>query len=322
MLARVHILASASQEVEALCHSLHDNTSLLELRAGGRQLDAAAAAAFARLLAANATLRLLCIGGTGFGDDGAAALAEGLARNMGLRELDLAGPRGIGCDGAAALAKAIYAQPHGLTAPSGVDGYEEDKRTPPEYGAADGTGGLRVLDLSQNAIGSDGVRALATVASSLERLALSSCLVNSDAAEALGRAASCKGSRLRDLDLSGNPLGPAGSSALATGLTTGGHAVLQTLNLADTGLTDDGATSVLIAAALLPSLRLLDLGRCALTGDTMARPGKAKDLNSLTSLLLSGNDLSSNGIAAIVGTCTSPLVVDLSGELHARHNRC
>ena len=321
MVTRTHLLASARQEVEALCQSLHDNTTLLELRAGGRQIDAAAAAAFARLLAANGTMRLLCVGGTELGDEGAAALAEGLAKNRALRELDLAGPRGIGHDGAVALAQAIHAQSHPLTATNGMSGAAEDKCWL-SNGAKDGRAGLRVLDLSQNAIGSDGICSLARVASSLERLTLSTCGADSLAAAALGRAASCKASRLRDLDLSGNPLGAGGASALAAGLTSGGHAVLETLNLADTGLTDEGAVVMLAAAAKLPSLRRLDLSRCGLTGYPMAHKDGGECLNSLTSLLLSGNELSSNGIAAVMGTCTNLTSADLSGELHAQRSAC
>ena len=314
------MLAYVHQEVEALCQSLRNNTTLLELRAGGRQLDAAGAAAFACMLTANCTLRLLCIGSTDFGNDAAAKLAEGLARNTALRELDLGGPRGITGHGAAALAQAIHVQSQSLVVSGTDDAAEDDSR--PTSSAANDMGGLRVLDLSRNAIGDTGVCSLANVASSLMSLTLSACGADSLAAAALGRAASCKASRLLHLDLSLNKLGPGGASALATGLTSGGHAVLETLNLADTDVVDEGAVEVLAAAAQLPSLRRLDLSRCGLNGDGLAHLDGADVLNALTTLVLADNDLNSNGIAALMGCCPEIKSAILSGELILQHSGC
>ena len=303
--------------MEALCHALRHNTVLQELRAGGRPIDAAGAAAVSRLLAANRTLRLLCIGGAGFGSEGAAAVAEGLAQNQGLRELDLAGPRGIGRKGAEALAEAIAHQLSSLQpATQLADGGGQIKPSP----CAEPTElGLRVLDLSGNPISDAGACALAAHGGALERLSLSACGLGSDAAVKLGQAASRKGSRLRELNLSGNQLGPDGADTLVKGLTkdltAGVSAALEALNLADTGLGDAGAAAVLAAAAALPALRHLNLSRCGVTGDAVEQAAVQRPRgNSLTLLVLSDNALSSASIPALVGSCRNLVSLDLSGE--------
>ncbi len=305
------------QEVEALCHALQHNTTLHELRAGGRPLDAAGAAAFSRLLAANRTLRMLCVGGADFGSKGAAALAEGLAQNQGLRELDLAGPRSIGPEGAKALAEAIAHQQSSLqqtTQPAG--GHNQTESSPcPETRDL----GLRAFDLSGNPIGDAGACALAAHVSTLERLTLSACGLGCEAAAMLGEAVSRRGSRLRQLDLSGNQLGPEGADMLARSLTkhlaAGASAVIEDLNLADTGLADAGAAAVLTAAAALPTLRQLNISKCGLTGDTVEQAFRQRPhSHSLTSLLLSDNVLTSAGISAFVGSCRNLVSLDLSGE--------
>ena len=312
MRARQCAPSADRQEVEALCNALRRNTTLLELRAGGRRLDVAGAAAFSRLLAANHTLRLLCIGGADFGDEAAVVLAEGLAQNIDLQELDLAGPRGIGPRGAEALAEALLQQQHRrqpTAQRSHVGG--QSKRS---QGAEADSSGLRVLDLSQNPIGDGGGAALAVCASGLEHLTLTACGLGCEAAAALGRAASCDGSSLCEVDLSLNPLGPAGGEKLAAGLTANGHAVLASLALADTQLNDAGAAAVLAASAALPSLRHLDLSRCGLQGDAELQSLARLPINSLTSLVLSGNDLSSASISAFMDIGMNLLILDLSGE--------
>ncbi len=303
--------------MEALCHALQHNTALLELRAGGRPLDAAGAAAVSRLLAANRTLRLLCVGGADFGSEGAAALAKGLAHNQGLRELDLAGPRSIGQEGAEALAEAIANQQSSLQ--PAMQPADDHSRSEPSPCPEPSDCGLRALDLSGNPIGDAGACALAAHASTLERLSLSACGLGCEAAAMLGEAASRSGSRLRQLDLSGNQLGPEGPDMLARSLTAhlaaGGSAVLEDLNLADTGLADAGAAAVLAAAAALPMLRRLDMSSCGLTGDTVEQAlVQRPHSNSLTSLVLSDNALSSAGISAFVGSCRNLVSLDLAGE--------
>lgn len=290
------------QEVEALCQALTQNTTLLELRAGGRPLSADGVAAFSRLLAVNRTLRVLCIGGADFGDEGAAVLAEGLAQNEGLHELDLAGPRGIGFGGAEALSEAIDQQEYRLQR------------------AGAGVPGLRALDLSRNPIGDAGAGELAAHAFLLQRLALSACELGWQAAMMLGHDATCKGSRLRELDLSGNPLGPSGGDMLAMGMSTGGGLIagepvhLAVLNLADSGIADAGAAAVLCAAAAVTSLRQLDMSRCGLKGDAVPQSVARPRCNSLTELALSGNDLSTVTISVFVRCCTNLVSLDLSGE--------
>ena len=79
---------------------------------------------------------------------------------------------------------------------------------------------LRVLDLSHNCIGLEGVVAVATLLkrnSSLERLCLDSCSIGSSGGVELGAALE-RNKTLRVLELSGNPIGDDGVRGLCAGL--------------------------------------------------------------------------------------------------------
>lgn len=69
----------APQEVQELCSALVSNTTLKELSAGSHSISAQDAEAFANVLRRNSALKALCLGNSSFGDEGVAALAEGLA---------------------------------------------------------------------------------------------------------------------------------------------------------------------------------------------------------------------------------------------------
>lgn len=76
-------------EIRKLCDSLQHNTCLTELYASNHAITPAAAALVAGLLGSNTTLAFLCIGNSGFGDDGVTALSPGLSSSKSLRTLDL-----------------------------------------------------------------------------------------------------------------------------------------------------------------------------------------------------------------------------------------
>lgn len=60
-----------------LCAALEQNTTLGELSIGSHAVGPAAAAAFARMLAANTTLGSLDLGNSTFGDEVRAGILEG-----------------------------------------------------------------------------------------------------------------------------------------------------------------------------------------------------------------------------------------------------
>lgn len=76
------------QEVLELCNALEGNTTLAELSAGSHSISAQDAKAFAGVLRSNSALKSLCLGNSSFGDDGIAALAEGLAGERSSLRLD------------------------------------------------------------------------------------------------------------------------------------------------------------------------------------------------------------------------------------------
>lgn len=75
--------------LQDLCGALDTNTRCVTLYASGHAMSATASAGLAATLAANTTLRRLCVGDARFGDAALAALGPGLGAACSLRELDL-----------------------------------------------------------------------------------------------------------------------------------------------------------------------------------------------------------------------------------------
>lgn len=247
------------------------------------------------MLAANRTLRSLCVGDASFGDSGAVLLSEGLRDNRSLQLLDLSS-RGIGPSGAVALAHALCGQ-QGPAAPSASsaagaatgEGGSGDGAPVDATGSREAAGGarspptgLQTLDLSLNPLGCGGAAALAPSIGGLCHVNFSGCDISAEGCHALGAAAGSSpagGGRLRTLDLSGNPLGPAGGLALAEGLAAAaalGPASLEELNLDGTAVADAAVEALARAlggastASASASLRKLDVSRCALVGSAPA----------------------------------------------------
>lgn len=222
------------QEVVALCAALTGNSTLEDLQASGRALEAPALRALAAMLAGNRMLRFLCVGDAFFGDYSAVLLSEGLRGNHTLQLLDLSS-RGIGPVGAAALSQALCGQQGGEATAAGAAAVSTTADHGPGEGApvaatgstdsgANGAGGppagLQTLDLSLNPLGCDGAAALAPCIAGLRYVNLSGCDISTEGSYALGAAAGFSPAgvrRLSTLDLSGNPLGCAGGQALADG---------------------------------------------------------------------------------------------------------
>ncbi|MBX9580191.1 MAG: TIGR02996 domain-containing protein [Gemmataceae bacterium] len=114
--------------------------------------------------------------------------------------------------------------------------------------------GVEVLDLGDNRLGPDGVRALAAAEPpALRALHLMGCRVDERGVGALAGSGLMVG--LRVLNLNGNQLGPAAAKALAAAPAVAG---LRTLDLTDNQLGDTGAVS-LARSSHLAELLALDL---------------------------------------------------------------
>jgi hypothetical protein len=118
---------------------------------------------------------------------------------------------------------------------------------------------LEALDLSDNPIGDAGLSLLAASAwiKRVRSLDVSRCQLGATSITALVAADAPLGS----LNLSGNPVADGAAQLLGSAATTS----LETLNLADTGLTDAGLLA-LAAAPSIGALRSLDVSRNAVTG--------------------------------------------------------
>lgn len=210
-----------------------------ELSLSGHELSEAHAALLGGALARNATLRELAVGTPTTGAAAAAALAPGVVVSA-LRSIDLAN-RGLeGAAGGAALG-AMLAAPSTLAS----------------------------VDASRNALGDEGVEALATAlganaSSELARLDLAECGVGDAGAAALAAAmcANGGGPALQALRLAGNAtLGCAGAAALvAAGVASGS---LRELDLSDTAA-GAGAGAAEWLSAHGASVSALTLARCKL----------------------------------------------------------
>jgi uncharacterized protein (TIGR02996 family) len=154
---------------------------------------------------------------------------------------------------------------------------------------------LTRLDLSNNGIGDDGLRALAASDSlgCISALDLGSNGIGDDGAHMLAASPSL-GSLVR-LSLWGNGIGADGARALAAGDSLRS---LTVLGLGDNGIGDEGARA-LAAADSLRSLTRLTL-RSNGIGDPGAQAlAASRSLRSLAALELGGNDIGPAGAHAL-----------------------
>ncbi|HLL23570.1 MAG TPA: TIGR02996 domain-containing protein [Kofleriaceae bacterium] len=162
------------------------------------------------------------------------------------------------------------------------------------------------LDLSKNALGDAGARAIAQAPRlrALERLELDTCEIEAVGLHAL--VESPLWSTLRWLDLSRNPLGVAGARVLAQ---LAKPAMLHTLLLADADL-DDSAANALGKLAWLGELVELDLAGNPLGRGAIALRGLAAD--GLRKLSLSSCAIERTEAAAIARFWPSVVHLDLA----------
>ena len=237
--------------------------------ASRNRIGVSAGDAIARALAANTTLTSLSLQGNGVGPQGCALVSGGLARNTILRSLDLA-MNNIADDGVEALAPAL------------------------ERAA------LESLNLSNNMIGSRGIRGLAGVLRGgnllLQTLDLSGNEMRPRAAEALADALVFN-SLLCTLHLDHNQLGPEGMICLAKGLACPS---LTTLTLSSNACCDRGARAIAESIQGVWNLSRLDLSANRI-GDPGATSlaGVLASVTSLAHLDLGDNFVSEAGCTAV-----------------------
>jgi Ran GTPase-activating protein (RanGAP) involved in mRNA processing and transport len=148
---------------------------------------------------------------------------------------------------------------------------------------------LERLELGDNRLGDEGTQALLNVqAEHLRALCVARNRITAPALEALSGAPWFGG--LRTLDVRGNPIGPAAGLLL-------GAAPLETLEMAHTGLGDDGLAA-LCKATFKPTS--LDLSRCDLTDRSVELLANSPIASRLERLSLSHNAITDRGVQALV----------------------
>ena len=123
-----------------------------------------------------------------------------------------------------------------------------------------------------------------------------------------GLVASLSRAPLVHLDLGGNPMGPGVGAALGAALAPGSGATLgerlETLNLCDTLLTDEGVAHLVPGLAACPRLTRLDLG----LNEVTARGARALVTGgglpaTLEELGMDENELGTRGAVLVLGAC-------------------
>lgn len=195
---------------------------------------------------------------------------------------------------------------------------------------------LKVLDLSDNALGEKGIRAAAAAfanQTSLESIAFRNvgCSVHGCAAvaELITNTQSLKSislynnmsgdegaasiasliarcTSLEEFSMVSSRVGPEGGAALGQALATGPKQ-LRTLNIHDNPMTEEAAEALAIAITSQPGLRILNLNDTCLTNDGVIRIASALIDNNeqLEELELSLNEVNPQGAEAIAAAVAS-----------------
>ena len=156
---------------------------------------------------------------------------------------------------------------------------------------------LRALDVSDNDLGIDGVRALtaSTRLTQLRELDLGGNDIGDDGASAVAHSPTLAG--LETLNVSGNSIAGSGATALAQ--ATARH--LSSLDLSMNGIGESGASA--LARTRLPLQSLYLLG-CEIGTNGVRLLAQSSSLSKLTVLALSGNNLGDEGAQALAKSAT------------------
>ncbi|XP_068687262.1 NLR family CARD domain-containing protein 3-like isoform X2 [Montipora foliosa] len=252
-----------------LAHSLGSLLGIQRI-SGRQQIGDSGAAILANAMATNSTVTELNLKYNEIGDSGAAALAKAVEINSTLTTLNLSYNK-IGASGAAALAKAV-----------------ESNST------------LTELDLSANEIGDSGAAALAKaveINSMLTKLCLSSTKIGDSGAAALAKAVEIN-STLTELNLCSTKICNSGAAALAKAVEI--NSTLTTLNLSYNEIGVSGAAALAEAVEINSTLTELDLQFNRIRDSGAAAVAKVVEINStLTKLDLRSNRIGDSGAAAL-----------------------
>ncbi|XP_059411536.1 NACHT, LRR and PYD domains-containing protein 1b allele 2-like isoform X7 [Carassius carassius] len=170
---------------------------------------------------------------------------------------------------------------------------------------------LRELNLSGNKLGASGVKMLSDLLKDprckLEKLWLMKCGVTDEGCASLASALRSNPSHLRQLNLSGNKLGASGVKLLSD-LKDDPHYKLETLQLSDCGVTDEGCAALASALRSNPShLRDLDLSanKLGLSGGNLLSDGLKDPHCKLETLWLYDCGVTYEGCAALASALRS-----------------
>ncbi|KAK9809979.1 hypothetical protein WJX72_002913 [[Myrmecia] bisecta] len=273
------------QEQQEICAALQGNTTLTELYCSGHDMSTETAQIFGKMLQSNSSLTSLCVGNASFGDQGVAALIAGLGPQSAIAKLDLEN-KGIGDSG---LMDVCAAASH---APS-----------------------ITHLILSRNNITLAGMEGLGRQLTNLSQLDLRDCQVGPQGCAVLADLLAAKSSNLKELWLSGNPLGAEGAAALATGLSCNQR--LQILHMAMTQIGNPGIASLASVLADATGLNHLDVSECGIGPDGAKALGAELPASKLQTLILAGNALADHGadfLGRALAQCRGLAVLDVSSN--------
>jgi Ran GTPase-activating protein (RanGAP) involved in mRNA processing and transport len=246
-------------ESELLLEAIRCHPSLTALELDAKGVEGARFAGEVMMMN-DCELRILRARWNSFGDSGAPFIADALAKNTSLTELDLVGDQ-LGGVGAAAIAAAL------------AGGVGSAQTLSPNIGAA----GLVTLSLANNTLGPVGASALAAALetnTSLTRIDLATCVVGTGGAEALGRALRVN-KTLAFLGLKQNGLGDREMATLAVGLAD--NSTLTSLELSDNCFGCDGLRLICeaVCSNSTSALARLELGNNSLAGCSPASSAAA-----------------------------------------------
>jgi len=275
-----------------------------------------------RLLAADLVLgnaiRKLDLAGHGIGDEGCVAVAEVLLAGARVETLDLRN-NGIADTGAASLATAIEVSStlkhcvlcNNKIGPAGAVSLTAAFK----YSST-----IEEWDLSSNPIGNDGLKVFLQgflVNRVVTVLAIRDTMLEDDGCDMLGNSSWGGLSKLSELDVSGNQLGPQGCASLCR-MMMRRCSVLAVLDLRDNVLGDESGKCIAKALSTNPVLQTLCLARCAIGDAGVCAIADALDSDStLRALDLKLNlfgDSAGVGLATALARCTSLLLLDMTSE--------
>ena len=315
--------------------ALTKNSTLQRIDIDSNKIGKSGAMAIAESLLHNTSLKALYMNDNSVGQDGAIAIADSVLHNTSLVILDLCN-NGIGLHGTKKILRAIAKNnvlQKLLISNNRLESevkVMETKDTPNDYKEntslevlnvscsidQDGAllianslienSALRVLDMSDNAIGTDGAKAIANslaMNSSLEVLNMNNNSITQNGAIAIADYLA-KNASLEMLKIDGNCIGSVGARAIANSLEQ--NTTLNILCMNDNAICPNGATAVAEMIQKNTSLEFLDI-----SNNSIDDSGTTQIANSLThnaslwELHMNNNFIGKDGAKAIAANLSN-----------------